>query len=492
MTTIDVVFDDDGEEGDERDAIQNESLDGGDDSFDFGSVPSGEGLPPFDPTNPNEEDFTKIINAEIRAAKKAAALEQRRLQQEAQRRFKQEQDDASRAAREALRDSKAASKERMDQLRSNAVAQRIQAYGVASALGMPGYAVASGVDQFIIRPAEEKQVQNEEEYRRQLDETKRANQEDNIRYRRQMEEYMRDVRNFPKAEVNEAAYYEKYGVPPPASSSGIGGAGGSGGGGSGNIPPGMGPPPPPQHPGPPPQPRPLPTPPPMPGQVGNLASVATAAVQAGQWLNDKAKEQAKTSREGILSIAEDTPFDLMKNRMKALKDISDPLGINPISTVSVEGFNTLLDYTKQQVDYVKANSNFGGKAIGATVESDIAKLMQDIAISRRNDPLNAQMIRANAQLERAWSEFKSQIFENIGPTIVTLLRTITTILETITTIISTIRDLGIAIVSTIPGMGMALNAISKWMNSGQQNQQGPDPLMSFDNAMTPKSKVGNP
>jgi hypothetical protein len=100
---------------------------------------------------------------------------------------------------------------------------------------------------------------------------------------------------------------------------------------------------------------------------------------------------------------------------------ADPLGINPISTIAVTGFDTLLALTEDIREAVSKDIGFSPITLQASVEGDIRKLMQSIDIAQKNDPIKAQLTMAFTELDLAWNEFKSEALQHLGPAILAAL-----------------------------------------------------------------------
>jgi hypothetical protein len=115
--------------------------------------------------------------------------------------------------------------------------------------------------------------------------------------------------------------------------------------------------------------------------------------------------------------------------MKIGQNVVDPLGTNIPVNVAVQSFDMLLETNKAILESTRQNLAFAPQSLQADVQGDIQKLVQSIELTRKNDTVTAELIRANTQFELAWGEAKAKLIETIGPAIVRMLQLLTSLLE---------------------------------------------------------------
>ena len=126
------------------------------------------------PGSPNAVPFQNVKPGDKSGDKKAKDIEQkerkryRREQQERLADFQRQQTEQRRVQQQAKKDEIAASREIVRDIRSQAIAQRVESYSLAAAVGLPGYITASVVDSLYIRPNEDKRVKQEQDYQAEL------------------------------------------------------------------------------------------------------------------------------------------------------------------------------------------------------------------------------------------------------------------------------------------------------------------------------------
>lgn len=392
-------------------------------------VPVQPNAPAFSPTQKKnkaaQREVQKAVQYSSRIQREQAAAERKRVDEEKSANLRRMKEEAK------LRDSLA--REQLANIRSQATNDRVQAYSLAASIGLQGYIASSIADHFFIRPQEEKAAAEQKEYQRQLRAYQAGMQEDEIQRAKQAREAI-------KARPIQATVIGPGGKPTYTTSTGIGG-----GSGAPPVPPPGTPPPtnppgtPPPGQGPPggsnPPPGPIPprvppTPPPNPSGGGmgwgaSAISAITIAIQVANRINeafDKVIDQAKNT--AIAAISGDGTT-ATKGLIKAYSRVPDPLGVNIPINVAVESFGALLDINKSILEATKANQGFMPQTLQADVEGQIAKLFQQIELSRRLDKVVSELTRANTQFDMAWEEFKAEIIQNLGPAIVAALKVIT-------------------------------------------------------------------
>lgn len=387
-------------------------------------------------------DPDALVKAEIR---KQEALNRKRLREEQaneRRRLKQQMDDEARALRRARREAKAANQEQVTAIRSEAITQRVQAYSVSSVLGLPGYVGAAAVDQFLIRPNETKSIQERKQYEADLERYNQEMEDYRIAQRRAEEDR---IKNLPVEAVDVDAIRAKHGLPPtqpatptpsptqpsttpptpPTPPSGGGGSGGSGGGG-GSPPPG---PPGNQGATPPPPLPPVPPAPFVPNAIGSALQMGVIGIELARALKGGIESAGKQAETVTRSTFGEDPLQGLREGGHTLQKVMDPLGINSTIQVAVSGFDTLLTMTDEIRQYAKKDLAFSPMALGASVEGDVQKLLQQMDIAQRLDPLKSEIVKQTAQMDILWNELRAELFENLGPAILAAMKLINGVLE---------------------------------------------------------------
>lgn len=375
----------------------------------------------------------------LERANREAKRRQQKLKEDARRNLREQEQDQERQRRAEAREALRASREQVISLRSDAVASRIQTYAMASSLGFPGYVIASAVDAALIRPSEERDIQAQRDYQRQLEIYQESLRKDQIEARRKAQRDIDDIPieatrideqgnplPFPPQQPyipqtntgnqNQNQYPQAPNLPPqppnqPPNQPPTGGQGMPTGGGP-NLPPPV-----------------RPTQPTPSGQgiaaYGGAMVAVTAAIQVGQAVNQAVDKLAKNINDIATNAVRGNAVEATKGTVKTAQNIIDPLGIQIPLNVAVQSFDTLLDINKAILDVTRENIAFAPESLQADVMTDIKMLIQQIELTRRNDKTTAELIRANAQFEMAWAEAKSKIIEHIGPMIIFLLERLT-------------------------------------------------------------------
>jgi len=452
---------------------------GGDSNFPFGFSPedsysgdaprSGGRRYRFEKVDPD-----KLADAEIKRLNIANKRDLRQRQAEAKTELQRRSQDAERAARESRREQIARSAEQIAEIRSNAVAARIQAYSISSFLGIPGYLGASLYDQGVNRPQEQSQIDQMRQYQEQL---RAYHAQEDERRRSEKRAAEDDIKNMPVDATNASAVRAKYGLggtppgtPPPPGNGGSGGqqppAGGQGGTGNNppppagnNTQPGGGQPPAAPPPGggqggsgaqPPILP---PTLPQLPGNMNALlapfAGIAVA-FEAAQRINQRIDAAGKDISGNFRDLMGDSPQRGLDAGARSVRRGFDPLGVNIPMQVAVTGFDTLLSMTEDIRKAADKDLAFSPLSLTNTVEGSIAKLLQSISIAERLDPTKAEVIRLQTQLDMAWEEFKAEMFLVIAPLLKDFMKGVITLLETIVAGIKFSQGFGEGLTEALP------------------------------------------
>lgn len=387
--------------------------------------------PRFSPKRQAKENKKLLEQAQREAERKRKAD-----QTEARRALREQQQDQAREQRIQSREALRISREQVTAARSDAISERVQSYSFASSIGFPGYVAASVVDAMYIRPKEERAVEEERQYQRDLQRYNEQVARDQIAEKRRQEQAIRDM-PIDAVQVDERGKPVKNpplppGLPPipPSNVPPPGGLPPNNpvpptGGQPPNQPPGQPPQGPPPGANPPPI-RPQRQPPVLPSSnIGQAAVPITAAIQAAQYINQAIDRLGDNVNALGVSIAKGDGTEASKATAKTFQSAIDPLGVQIPLNVAVQSFETLLDINKSILETTKQNLSFSPKSLVATVSGDIDKLVQSIELSRRTDPVTAELIKANTQFDMAWAEARAQFIEVLGPRIIQLLELLT-------------------------------------------------------------------
>jgi hypothetical protein len=440
------------------------------------------------PGSPNAVPFQNAKPGDKSAEQQAKDIEQkerkryRREQQERLADFQRQQTEQRRIQQQAKKDEIATSREIVRDARSQAISQRVEAYSLAAAVGLPGYITASVVDSLFIRPSEDKKVKQQQDYQAELaryyeqvrkDTEAQAAAEKAAIKNAPMRATVFDAQGKPiphtstsptptpssqpvaapqptPPPVKQAPIYDKNGIrilgtqkpvqapPVPPNTqynsppSPI----------SPTPPPSVTPPNPPQPPQPT-QPPPIPPTPPSrtPTAIPSGASPAiaiTAAIQAAQTINGVVDKAGQAVSQGGQDVISGNYSGATKSVVKGAQNVLDPLGVNVPLNVAVQGFNALIDINQSILDATKENLGFAPQSLEADISTDISRLLQQISVSQRTDATTAELIRANRQLEEAWTEVKVKLINDWGPTIVILLKSLASAVPAIEVAITTL------------------------------------------------------
>jgi hypothetical protein len=163
------------------------------------------------------------------------------------------------------------------------------------------------------------------------------------------------------------------------------------------------------------------------GTVITAAALAVPLLQAGVSAVDRGGKGAQDLLN--TSFGKD-PLPFAKSASKVAQTLIDPLGVNIPLQMAVSGFETLLSLTGEIRDYAKKDLGFSPEALSADVEGSIVKLLSDIEIAQRTDPLKAEFIRVWTDVMVLFSEFQAQLFEVFAPAVIDLLKSLVVILKT--------------------------------------------------------------
>jgi hypothetical protein len=166
--------------------------------------------------------------------------------------------------------------------------------------------------------------------------------------------------------------------------------------------------------------------------------MVTAAIQAAQTVNNVVDKTGQAVSQGGQDVISGNYSGATKSVVKGAQNVLDPLGVNVPLNVAVQGFNALIDINQSILDATKENLGFAPQSLEADISTDISRLLQQISVSQRTDATTAELIRANRQLEEAWTEVKVKLINDWGPTIVILLKSLASAVPAIEVAITTL------------------------------------------------------
>lgn len=421
-----------------------------------GQGPGGNRPPPLTQQNfPSQTAVQKAINAEIARQKAELAREKKQLRKELKRDHQDETEDR----RIQRQYDKVEATARRQEIRSTASALRTQAYSSAAALGLPGYVAATIFDVFFLRPEEDKQYAKEVNYNKEYANYLKAAAREQQERRRDEEDYIDNLAvdsgaiarqgmqgganaqftsarrvNQPYNDPNRTARLDaaanriaqNYNFLGPNNS---------------NNPNFVGP-----------QPNPANT-------RANLVSQASDIFKAMKPLapeNSKILAVAEKVGPVVLGIAAlakglqmaneavadfgkgivDTTKTILSEKTSGISGTAtvlsksvaiasgDIMGINPYAQGTITAINTIAGVADAIRGYAEQNTEFSPRAMAASIEGDIQKLMQQITLGQKTDLSREAIIKASNKIDLIWEEFKAKFFTTFAPLIITLLETL--------------------------------------------------------------------
>lgn len=410
-------------------------------------------LPPGVTPLPNPIPSPRRIQQAARQQAQAdrAALKERKA--DFNRQLRRDMQDET---RHFLLEKKAAKQEatsRRTAIASQATSERIQAYTTASSLGFAGYVVASLVDQFAIRPTEDRNRAAERQYTRDYDIYQDALKNNQLQKRRAIEDRIREVKTGDAIDYDSIVSSVNSQIGPPTRTitetvmqrdidRNF------------NI---------------------TEVPTTIQRAIDAVAPVAPVAIQSamtslGPYLmaGGFAVQGLQALNKGISNVGasiSNTGTNILNGSTsqglssvaRMAKGITDPFNINPVTQVAVTGFETLLSLVDSLKGYAEQNLEFSPQALMASVEGDIDKLVQSIRLGQENDQTKALVIRLTNQLDMAWNELKSELFKTLGPALVLSLTSVTKTIQDIKSAI----DFGWNIAQYLPLVKLAIDQLQK-------------------------------
>jgi len=380
------------------------------------------------PFSPQQKKARKQAEKEKNKANREANRRRREQIADQRRLANQQHQDSLRAQRLAAKDLRQESKDQITQTRSDAVKARIQTYSLAASLGFPGYVAASVIDQAYLRPKEEKQVEAQKQYQSDLRKYEEGIRADAIAERRRTEEMLR---NMP---VQATVLDKNTGRPIDIS--------GNGGGGEPPINANLAD----RDPERVPPRRPTPD---VPSELLQMAGpagmVATALIQAIQFINRATTSLGNSATNVGKTITSGTAS---KGAQAALRDGKLLLaGGNIPANVVVEGFHTLLNINDSILNSIQGTMAFSPQTMQASIERELANFGKQIQNAQKLDKITEQLVRANTQMDLAWQDLRAEFIQDIGPAIVVALNIITNQIKGVTVIL----DLVVEYAALMPG-----------------------------------------
>lgn len=434
---------------------------------------------------------------EIRDQEARERRRHRREQQEQLEELRRQQAELRRQQDQQRREDMAASREAVRDIRSDAISDRVASYSLAASLGLPGYVIGSVADSLLIRPQEDRNVEAQKQYQRDL-----ANYHEQVRKDREEAAYRQQqaIKNTPM----QATVFDDQGNPlPPSPPSGV-------------TPPPIAPPPPPgwtpppgarppgggytppppgsppRNPPPPPgQPPPIPPTPPTPGGsalggIGTAVPIVVGAMELAQFINRRVDAAGEFASNFGQNIVQGNSTESSKSLIKGAQSIYDPLGVNIPVNVAVQGFNTLLDVNQAILEVTRENLGFAPLSLQADVQSDIAKLLRQIESSQKTDATTAAIIKANQDLDAAWNELRTKLINEFGPEIVTTLKLIASFVSGLAGVSDIAKS---AVFSTLPGYAQVIIKILTGILGNTEPEQADE---MNDNIFKQMDKFFNP
>lgn len=411
-----------------------------------------------------EREVEKQLNGIKSEAAKAAKDE---LKAETTDKRRELQDQARTLRRQKHRDMRQATQRRKD-IRSQSTQNKIATYALASAMGLPGYVIASIADKYIFKPQEDKDIAAEVQYQGDYQNYSNIEEDKIIEQRRQIEDEERasiDISFDNEDEMRESLTQQKKG--------GIPGSGGPApkttttrvsfpGVPGNNSPPGNNNPPPPNNSPtnnvgyystqtgnsvPPPNnptPPPIlssgggpPTPPTSTGSdVPGLLSAIPIAKEVIDTLVNMSKKLGEAARGTVdATFQESGTKGLSQGYQASITAIESIPIVGQIAEVfaqpMVEAVKTFETAVGQFESYAKKDLGFSPEALQSSVESKIAKLMQAIEIGDKTDASKAAIIEGTTKLDMIWTELKADIVVAWTPILVAGLEFLAVIAKTI-------------------------------------------------------------
>lgn len=426
------------------------------------NIPAG--TPKFTPRASSKKN-----QKDVDRAQRDAARRRRQEQTDARRILREQQQDTAREQRALAREAQRLSREQITAARSEAISSRVQAYSLSASLGFPGYVAASVVDSLFVRPRENSIVDEQNQYQRDLQRYNEAKRREEIENKRRREQEIRDTPITATAIDDKGKPIKPGtgGIPPtPPTPPGTVSPGSSGS----NQPPLIPPTPPTAR-----------APSSLGQSIGTAATIVTGGIQVLQAVNGAVDKLANNVGDISTSLAKGDATGGVKAIAKTTQGIVDPLGTMVPVNVAVQSFDILLETNKAILASTKQNIAFAPQSLQAEVQGDIQKLVQSIELTRKNDTVTAELIRANTQFEMAWQEAKAKFIETVGPILVRMLEKVTYALEIMQGVAQAVY-----IVSThIPGIGRIIEGILNRMPKEANNLDDSDILNQIDKFFDP-------
>lgn len=433
----------------------------------------------------NDKKIEREVEKQLKGIKSEAAKAAKDgLKAETTEKRRELQDQARALRRQKHKDMRQATQRRKD-IRSQSTQNKISTYALASAMGLPGYVIASIADKFVFKPQEDKDIAAEVQY--QGDYQNYINEEEDkiIEQRRQIEDEERasiDISFDNEQEVRESLTQEKKGgvpssgsptprttttrVPfpsaggssppsnppppnnlPPPSSGTTGGSQIYGAGfgyyntqtGNSVPPPGNNPPPIITPGGGPPAP-----PTPTGSDVPGLLSAIPIAKELMDMGVNFSKKLGEAGRGTIDATFQDSGTKgLSQGYQASITAIESIPIVGQIAEVfaqpMVEAVKTFESAVGQFESYAKKDLGFSPQALQSSVESKMAKLVQAISIADKTDASKAAIIEGTTKLDMIWAELKADMIVAWTPILTTGLELLAAMAKTLQLIVPLLK-----------------------------------------------------
>lgn len=472
----------------------------------------------------SDKQIEKEVEKQLKSIKaEAAKAAKQELKAETTDKRRDLQDQARAIRRQKHKDMRQATQRRKD-IRSQSTQNKISTYALASAMGLPGYVIASIADKYIFKPQEDKDIAAEVQYqgdyqtyvnveedkiieqRRQIEDEERASidisfdNEDEIRQSLTQERKSgvpasssttprtkttrtpfpgppgsNPTRNAPTpdstVDPSDSAqsygkgfgYYDQQGnsVNPPSSNTNL----------PNQIPPVLpanSPPTNPNNPNPT-NPNLRPTPPePTGSDVPGLLSAVPILKEAMDMAVNQSKKSGEAARGAIDATFSDSGTKGLSQGFQA--GITAIEGIPVIGQIAevfaqpmVEAVKTFEEAVGQFESYAKKDLGFSPEALQSSVESKIAKLVQSIDIADRTDDSKAAIIEATTKLDMIWAELEADVVIAWTPVLVEGLELLTTIAKLVGFMLPLMQVIILPLNVIVDKLTIIANFIQRWL-----------------------------
>ena len=121
------------------------------------------------------------------------------------------------------------------------------------------------------------------------------------------------------------------------------------------------------------------------------------------------------------SIANRDTTGALREGAQVARSIYSPFGLNPAAEIVVAGFDALLQINQGILDSVKQDQAFAPQTLAASIEGQLNTLVQRISIAQRLDPLTAELVKVNNQLDLAFGELRAELIQTVAPLLIEMI-----------------------------------------------------------------------